>query len=118
MIQRGAPLAPYTPPDTHELDKGHVRTALDFLVSIEPDPPPKSREEYEAATRLSREQVAVAMATLRKFAQQTQPMTLDQMQADFYGFTNDPRYLVSSNVSAVVRGCLNEAWDGVGPWRR
>jgi hypothetical protein len=45
-------------------------------------------------------------------------MTLEQMQVDCYRFTNDPRYLVSSDVSAIVRGALSEAWNGVGPWRR
>jgi hypothetical protein len=105
-------------PDTSELDEDHVRSALDFLIAGEPDPPPESRKGYETATEPYRQQIAAAMATLRAFAEQTQPMTLEQMQADYYGFTNDPRYLVSSDVSAIVRGALSEAWDGVGPWRR
>ena len=108
----------YIVPDTSELDEDHVRSALDFLIAVEPDPPPESREGYEAATEPCRRQIAAAMATLRAFAEQTQPMTLEQMQADYYGFTNDPRYLVSSDVSAIVRGALSEAWNGVGPWRR
>jgi hypothetical protein len=111
-------LPEYSVPDTSELDEDHVRSALDFLIAVEPDPPPESREEYKAATEPYRQQIAAAMATLRAFAEQTQPMTLEQMQADYYGFTNDPRYLVSSDVSAIVRGALSEAWNGVGPWRR
>jgi hypothetical protein len=58
------------------------------------------------------------MAILRGFAEQSRPMTLEQMQADYYGFTNDPRYLVSPSVAAVVQAALNDAWSGVGPWRR
>jgi hypothetical protein len=108
----------YIAPNTSELNEEHVRSALDFLIAVEPDPPPESREEYEAATEPYRQQTATAMATLRSFADQTQPMTLDQMQADYYGFTNDPRYLVSSDVLAIVCGALSEAWTGVGPWRR
>ena len=108
----------YIVPNTSELDEDHVRSALDFLIAVEPDPPPESREGYEAATEPYRQQIAAAMATLRAFAEQTQSMILEQMQATYYGFTNDPRYLVSSDVSAIVRGALSEAWNGVGPWRR
>jgi hypothetical protein len=85
-------LPEYIVPDTSELDEDHVRSALDFLIAVEPDPPPESREGYEAATEPYRQQIAAAMATLRAFAEQTQPMTSEQMQADYYGFTNDPRW--------------------------
>jgi hypothetical protein len=105
-------------PDTSELDEDHVRAALDFLIAVEPEPPPESREEYEELIEPYREQIAAAMATLRGFAEQTRSMTLEQLQADYYGFTNGPRYLVSANVAAVVQGALNEAWSGAGPWRR
>ena len=105
-------------PDTSELNEDHVRAALDFLIAVEPEPPPESRAEYEQLTAPYREQIAAAMATLRAFARQTRPMSLERMQAEYYGFTNDPRYLVSADVAAVVRGELNEAWNGVGPWRR
>jgi hypothetical protein len=108
----------YIAPDTSELNEDHVRSALDFLIAVEPDPPPESREEHEAATEPDHQLIVAAMATLRSFADQTQPRTLDQMQADYYGFTNDPRYLVSFDVLAIVRGALGEAWNGVGPWRR
>ncbi len=108
----------YSPPATADLGEGHVREALDFLIAVEPDPAPDTREEYEAATAPYRSQVASAMATLRRFAERTTPMTLQQMQAEYYGFTNDPRYLRTPEMSSVVTGSLNEAWDGVGPWRR
>jgi hypothetical protein len=85
-------LPEYIVPDTSELDEDHVRSALDFLIAVEPDPPPESREGYAAATGPYRQQIAAAMATLRAFAEQTQPMTLEQMQVDDYGFTNDPRW--------------------------
>ncbi len=58
------------------------------------------------------------MVTLRKFAEQAQPVSLEQMQKSYYGFTNDPRYLNTAYVSSVVRGSLNEAWEGFGLWRR
>jgi len=105
-------------PNTSELNENHVRAALDFLIAVEPVPPSATRDDYEAATMPYRQQIAAAMATLRCFAEQATPMKLERMQADYYGFINDSRYLVSDNVSAVVRGALNEAWNGVGPWRR
>ncbi len=108
----------YAPPDTSELDENHVCAALNFLISVEPDPPAESRDAYEAATVPYRQQICAAMATLRSFAEQTRPVTLEQMQIDYYGFVNHPRYLVSSDVSDIVRGAINDAWNGVGPWRR
>ena len=108
----------YVAPESSELNEDHVRAALDFLVAVEPKPAPESRDEYEGLTRPHRGQIVAAMTTLRSFAEQAKPVTLEQMQSDYYGFTNDPRYLVSSGVSAIVRGSLNDAWDGVGPWRR
>jgi hypothetical protein len=111
-------LPKYITPTTTEIDEDHVRNALDFLIAVEPIPPRASREQYEAATVRHRQQIAAAMATIRAFARGTVPMTIERMQAEYYGFTNDPRYLVSEEVSAVVRGALDEAWNGVGPWRR
>jgi hypothetical protein len=109
-------LAVYTAPETSEIDEDHVRCALNYLISIEPNPPPESREAYDAATRPYRQQIAAAMATLRKYAEQVR--TLEQMQLEYYGFTNDPRYLVSPQVSSIVCGALNEAWHGIGQWQR
>jgi len=106
----------YIAPETSEIDEDHVRCALNYLISIEPNPPPESREAYDAATRPYRQQIAAAMATLRKYAEPVR--TLEQMQLEYYGFTNDLRYLVSPEVSSIVCGALNEAWHGIGQWQR
>ena len=108
----------YSSPEASNLTEDHVRSALDFLVAVEPEPPPESREEYEAATEPYHTQISAAMVTLRKFAEEAQPASLEQMQKSYYGFTNDPRYLATAYISSVVCGSLNEAWEGVGPWRR
>ena len=108
----------YHEPHERLLTAKDVRDALDFLVAVEPDPPLSSREEYEAAIMPFRPQVKRAMATLQGFALQAQPLTLERMQSAYYGFANDPRYLASALVSSVVTGSLNQAWNGVGPWRR
>ena len=112
------PAPSYHRPPEGLLTEKDVREALDFLVAVEPDPPSASREDYEAAIARFRPQVERAMATLRAFALQAQPLTLERMQAAYYGFANDPRYLASAAVSSIVTGSLNEAWNGVGPWRR
>ncbi len=107
----------YTAPDTSEMiHEGHVRSALNYLISVEPKPTSESHEAYEAATRPYRQQIAAAMATIRRFAEGLR--SLEQMQLDFYAITNDPRYLGSPEVSAVVCAALNEAWHGVGPRQR
>lgn len=108
----------YKKPWGTRLDEDDVRIALNFLIEVEPDPPPDSRNEYEAATAPFQSQIADAMATLREFAEQAANPTLEQMQMDYYGFTNDAKYLRSSDISAIVRGALDEAWNGIGPWRR
>ncbi len=108
----------YTRPDTEQLTEDHVREALDFLVAIEPIPTSETREDYEAALAPYRSQVTAAIASMRQFAEQTEPLTLERMQRDYHGFVNDPRYRTSPEVSSVVSGALNEAWNGVGPWRR
>jgi hypothetical protein len=99
-------------------DEDDVFAALDYLVSIEPDPPPATHADWKAALAAYETQIARALATLRTFAEQTDPLTLEEMQRRYYGFVNDPRYLVSSYVQGTVIGYLNKAWHGVGPWQR
>ena len=112
------PIAEYRAPTEDGLTEVDVYAALDFLIAVEPVPPAASRADYEAATGHVRPQIETAMVTLRRFAGQTVPLTLERMQRDYYRFSNDPRYLTSLEVWAIVTGALNEAWNGVGPWRR
>ena len=107
----------YTAPE-HALTEDHVREALDFLVAIEPDPPSDTREQYLAAVAPPLQESAAALATLRRFAKQAWPMTLEQMQALYYRFTRDTRYMRSAVACSVVTTVLNQAWNGVGPWQR
>ena len=58
------------------------------------------------------------MATIRTFAEESQAADLGAMRRDYFGFTNDARYTGSRRALAVVTGALNEAWSGIGPWRR
>lgn len=111
------------PADPNEIDVNDVHEALEFLVAIEPDPNDDDNdidtvEDYEAHMAPFSQDVGRAMATPHRFAEQKQPRTLQEMQEDYYSFTNDDRYLNTSAMSAVVTSALRDAWKGVGPWRR
>lgn len=108
----------YLDPDEGATTEAHVLSALDFLVSIEPDPQPQTQAEYEAALAPYEARIARAVAVLRSFAEQMQPATLEEMQAQYYTLANDKRYLTSPAVTGAAIAYLNEAWNGVGPWRR
>ena len=100
-------------PDTND-----VFAALEFLISIEPMPPPNSRAEWAAALAPYQDSITRAARTLRTFAEQMQPATLEEMQQFFYLFTGAPQYQTCPWMSATVRAYLNEAWSGVGPWQK
>ena len=108
----------YHPPTHDELDETHVCAALDFLVAVEPYPQAESREEYESAIAPFKRQIAQAMATLRKFGEQTSPLTLEQLHREYIMLVTLPRYATSPHALSVVTSALQEAWHGVGPWRR
>ena len=107
------------PPEAARITEDDVHRALAFLIAIEPDPDDDTLDEaaYDALMEATVARGEVATTVLRRYAEQRQPETLESMQAAYYGFTNDPRYLVSAHVSAVVTSALGQAWDGIGPWR-
>jgi len=107
------PPPPYTGPRFGEgIDEEDVHAALEFLVAIEPPlGSVNTRAEYEAATISRRDEI-------KAFAEESQPADLATMRRDYFGFTNDARYTGSRKALAVVTGALNEAWHGVGLWRR
>ena len=100
-------------PDTND-----VFDALDFLISIEPVPTPNSCAEWEAALAPYQNDITRAAKTLRTFAEQLQPTTLDEMQHFFYVFTWAPKYQSNPSIAATVKAYLNESWSGVGPWQK
>ena len=99
-------------------DEEDVHAALAYLVSIEPDPQPSTYDEYKTALAPYETQISRASSTLRTFAEQMQPASLDEMQYVYYRFTNDARYLTSTYIAATVTAYLNEAWNGIGSWQR
>lgn len=106
------------PASTTTISEDDVRTALAFLIAIEPDPlAAEDPEEYEALMEPHAEAASAAIRTIRRFAEAVRPRTLQALQNAYYGFSNDPRHLVSSEASGVVISALREAFEGVGPWR-
>jgi len=99
-------------------DEDDVHDALEFLVSIEPYPPPPAYEQYKAAIAPYETQIDRALGTLCTYASQLQPATLEEMRERFNAIANDPRYLESPYIAATVTAYLNEAFDGLGPWQR
>lgn len=96
-----------------------VHEALALFVAIEPDPATAgSREEWEAALAPYATRIEEANRLLRRYAEEMQPTSLEEMQDEYYGFANDHRYLDRSLTVAVVTSVLQQAWDGVGPWRK
>jgi hypothetical protein len=43
---------------------------------------------------------------------------LEELQREYVMLTTLPRYTASRRASIVVAGALDQAWHGVGPWRR
>jgi hypothetical protein len=109
------------PADRSAIGEDDVHEALGFLIAIEPDPNDDeidSSKAYEAHMARFEPDIVRAIATLRAFAAQGQLQSLIEMQATYYGFTNDDRYLETAEMAGVVRSALSQAWDGVGLWRR
>ena len=111
------------PSEAARITEEEVHRALAFLIAIEPDPDDDTLDDldeaaYDALMEANVARGEAATTVLRRYAEQRQPEALETMQAAYYGFTNDPRYLVSAYVSAVVTSALGRAWDAVGSWRR
>jgi len=100
-------------PDTND-----VFAVLEFLISIELAPAPNSRAEWETALAPYQSDITRAARTLRTFAEQMQPATLEEMQQFFYLFAWAPQYQSNPATAATVNAYLNEAWSGVGPWQK
>jgi hypothetical protein len=111
------------PVNPNEIGAEDVHEVLEFLITIEPHPDDDDNdidtvEDYEAYMAPFSGDIDRAMATLRRFAEQRQPRTLQDMHEDYYSFTNDDRYLDTSEISAVITSALRDAWEGVGPWEK
>lgn len=95
-----------------------VTQALSALIAIEPDPAdPEGPAKYRAALAARADEVAASRAKLKDYAVQ-QPGDLESLQKAFYAVSNLPIFVNNHVASAVVRAELNDAFAGVGDWRR
>ena len=92
------------------------REALEYLVSIEPDPGTRTDiDEYEAVMAAFEEQITEAQLTIRAYGTHIAPMGLAHMQqvrAELIGQYSDDKSI------SLIGFNINLFWDGCGDWRR
>ena len=101
------------------VSKELLEQAIDFMISIEPDPELLiSEQEYEAILERYESQIKMVNKAVRQYAYQIQDKTLKNMQEEFYSITNQPKYTQSYIRQSVAYNLLHHQWDGIGPWMR
>lgn len=102
-----------------EVDRILLEKALDFMISLDPDPSsPTAEEDYRERVISQAKEITNAENILRQFGKQINPLTLDRMQDVYYSITNSAKYRNSSLTCCVVRVSLNNAWNGIGNWAK
>ncbi|MDE2344401.1 MAG: hypothetical protein KGL63_13620 [Betaproteobacteria bacterium] len=109
------------------VDRLILEKALDFLISIEPDPEEMAktcaekgldeREYYNKIQQLHEHDIKVAKAVLRQYAEQIVPRNREEMQRHFYSITNSKKYRRSQLVLSVTYASLNREWRGINEWQ-
>lgn len=88
--------------------------ALNYLVSIEPDPTAyQDMDEYDAMMTPYEPEIAKAHATIRGYGAQIAAQGLEHMQKVLYGILEqqtDPK------AESLIRSNVNWLWDGCGDW--
>lgn len=93
-----------------------LETALDFMISIEPDPA-EDFSVYELAQKKHEKTVAKAELIFRRYGEQIRPLELSRMQNVFYSITNSEKYGKDMISCSVARTWLSKSWHGIGEWR-
>lgn len=94
-----------------------MEDALDYFVSIEPDPERVIDYDTYMSQFKNDECFIKSHLILRRFGEQIFPKTLSNMQDVFYSITNLPKYLSDAGCCSTVRSYLNDALNGIGPWK-
>jgi len=107
-------------PDVNgKVDRSMLEGALDFLISLEPDPEsPDAIELYDLNREKYKSEVVKANKIIRLYGEQIEPKTLEHMQEKFYEIVNSSKYQQSSLHSSVVYSSLSYGWNGIGAWQR
>lgn len=89
-----------------------VEYAIDFFILLESVP-----VDYEELRSRNRHLAAQHNSLIRKFAEEMQPASLEDMQRVFYQITTSPKYSVTRVARSIARTVLSSNWNGVGEWR-
>lgn len=105
--------------DGRPVDESLLEKALDFMISLEPDPEsPAAVKDYELALEANKDAVQKAKAIMRMYGRQITPLSLERIQEVFYDITDSGKYSSTRINCSVARACLTDAWHGIGDWRK
>ena len=92
--------------------------ALDFLVSLEPDPYTEEAEDgYNEMIDSNSESIRHAESVVRRFAKQVRPQTLKSLQEQFNSIIETPKYHSSEVAYCVVAATINKCWNEIAGWQ-
>lgn len=94
---------------TKKVQMKDVQATLQFLISME--------EAGEWVQEKRKNEIEKGEALLRAFGEQIRPQTLEIMQQVYYSIINGESFQENVFHRATAIAYLNEAWNGVGPWR-
>jgi hypothetical protein len=102
-----------------EVSRQVLDAAIDFMVSIEPNPiSATADQEFEESRNKYNAEINMVYAAIRQYGYQITDKTLENMQDIFYSITNSDKYLQSLKHQSMVYNLLNYYWDGIEPWKR
>jgi hypothetical protein len=94
----------------------NFQAALDYLVSIEPDPNAiQSIDQYNSLMAIHKSGIDAANSTIRDYGMQIAPKGLPFMQGELQfvlSQQNEPLAI------SVIKAAVNRDWDGCGAWRQ
>lgn len=87
--------------------------ALDFLVSIEPEPD-EIDTEYDAMMAPYKAEIAAATSIIRSYGEQIAHKGLEYMQDELQLALDQQATLLAIS---VITSSVNSAWNGCGEWQ-
>ena len=112
--------------DGGRADEKTLVAALQFLVSIEPDPQEFAErcmergldegEEYDKLMKSHAVGIAAAKNAIKAFAEQLRPPTAKAMQDVYYRLTRLPKFR-GATARSVASRALDRGWRGIHGWQ-
>ena len=95
-----------------------VHDALEYFISIEPDPAQTIDYKKYLARFENDESFIKSLLILKRFAEQIPQRTFAKMQEEYYRIIQLPRFSNDSFRQGVAITWLHNAWDGIDEWKR